>query len=92
MLELKESTECPNCKKKLDVVSAVDGYDRLPIENDITICSNCSAVLVYEKDLSLSELSDDQISNLPEELKSQINMAKDFLKRFKPNENSNLPN
>lgn len=92
MAILENSSDCPKCKKKLEAAIAVDGHDQMPVENDITICSGCSAVLVYKKDLSLSEMSDDDYSGLPEEIKHQINSAKDFLKRFKPNENSNLPN
>lgn len=92
MITLENSSDCPKCKKKLDAVSAVDGHDQVPVENDITICSGCSAVLVYQKDLSLSELSKEDIEGLPQELKDQIGTAQEFLKRFKPNENSNLPN
>ncbi len=92
MIILEHSSTCPKCKKHLDAVSAVDGHDRVPVENDITLCSNCSTVLIYEKDLSLSEMSDEVLETLDPELKGQINTAKDFLKRFRPNENSNLPN
>lgn len=92
MITLEKSSDCPKCKKKLDAASAVDGHDQVPVENDITICSGCSAVLVYQKDLSLSELSKEDIEGLPQELKDQIGTAQEFLKRFKPNENSNLPN
>jgi hypothetical protein len=52
---------CLSCGKRLDRASMINGDDR-PSPGDITICGfGCGHIMAFADDLSLRELTDDEI-------------------------------
>ena len=73
---------CPNCKKVLDMAMAIDGSGAIPIEGDITVCSGCTTVLYVNKELTLSLLPKEEYDELPTDLKEEINIVIEGLKKI----------
>jgi hypothetical protein len=55
--------KCLNCEKILDAVSAVldYGFDASPDPTDFTVCFDCGHVMGFAEDLSLRELTTEEI-------------------------------
>lgn len=53
-------TSCPACSYHFDAHSSLTG-DSDPVADDFSICINCSALLVFEADLSLRLAGPDEI-------------------------------
>jgi hypothetical protein len=54
------STTCPNCRKGVDGATSVDA-DAKPGPGDITVCLYCGHIMAFAADLSLRELTDDEM-------------------------------
>jgi hypothetical protein len=56
-------TPCTNCGKLLDAASmiGVEGDMRGPQGGDITVCLKCRHIMAYNDDLSLRDLTDEEI-------------------------------
>lgn len=52
---------CPKCKSLLDRDRASDGVSK-PAPYDFTVCLYCQTILTYKKDMSLSIVSEDELS------------------------------
>ncbi len=61
---LLPNCKCPNCDKLIDSATNMDGTDISPQEDDISICFYCGAVLRYDKDLAVEEVSTSFIDDL----------------------------
>jgi len=73
------SNDCPNCKKALDAAQHLSGDDR-PSDGDLTVCLYCGHLMVFGPNLSLRELTSDEMRDAagnPEVLKAMM-MIKDF--------------
>lgn len=84
-IQIKKKITCPKCGKKLDGATSGDNPDEeiMPQKYDLSICLYCVAVLQYEEDLSLRELSDDELGKLPSEAFAEIMMVKASVVQFK---------
>ncbi len=51
---------CVNCGRLNDMATNVTA-DELPTEGDATICFHCGHLMVFNADLSLRDLTDDEI-------------------------------
>ena len=67
-------TRCPSCDKKLDAVTKVGRSTRMVPNEDFTICSYCAAWLRFEADMSLREVTQEDLKELTE---NQIKVMKD---------------
>ena len=68
---------CPKCDKVLDGATHAGGEDdAVPTPGDISICLYCVAILQFQEDLSLNELSEEEILEFPSETFGQIAIAK----------------
>lgn len=50
-------SECPNCEALLDAVDSV-GVDAEPNPGDLTICFYCGEPLIFNEDMSLRAMND----------------------------------
>jgi hypothetical protein len=53
-------SSCPNCGKPLDAVMSTEG-DHKPSPGDMTICTDCRHLCAFAEDMSLRELTDDEV-------------------------------
>lgn len=58
-----KGTHCLACKHRLDAAQDVYG-DQLPSSGDITICLYCGHVMAFADDLSLRELTDEEVREI----------------------------
>ena len=81
---------CPACKHALDACLAPQGYS--PKEGDISVCIQCSEMLVFNENLSVHSLGDgvfDLILKEPQiyaQLMKMKQMVLENLKEKKPHE------
>lgn len=64
--KVNKKAVCKCCNKKNDASIAVED-DVKPEEGDISVCYYCGAVSKYNKDLTLTLLSEKDLKNLKEE-------------------------
>lgn len=67
--------ECPTCHYKFDSATEVTGKQHRPRVGDITICLNCGDVLIFNDDMTIRQVEDDELLNLDEETYTTINRA-----------------
>ena len=53
-------SSCPNCGKPLDAAMSTEG-DHKPSPGDMTICMDCRHLCAFAEDMSLRELTDDEV-------------------------------
>jgi hypothetical protein len=53
-----KSTACPACGWMVDVLSPVRGDFPAPAPGDITVCSRCKEILVYEEGMTLRKITE----------------------------------
>ena len=63
---------CPSCRRLLDAASEV-GAKAVPQPGDLSICLYCKAWLVFNADMSLRLIEQEDIETLPEDL---VNLLK----------------
>lgn len=67
---------CPHCGKELNAATNVDGEGGSPSEGDISLCIGCGGFLTFNKDLTVRELSYDDVVDLKPEERSELFRAK----------------
>lgn len=70
---VKES-KCPVCGKILDTASSIDG-DHTPSPNDITLCMYCAALLIFNKDMTMSKCPYHIVEKLPPDVILKLGKA-----------------
>lgn len=74
----KESI-CPGCGAKLDAATSTDGdYDPKP--GSVSICAYCGSIAIFEDDMSLRPLTQEEIDELPDDAREQILSISEFIK------------
>lgn len=63
-VKLKPSM-CPSCGYFMDAASPALERKISPKANDVSMCLSCGAVLVFDQDLSLRSMTEDEKSALP---------------------------
>lgn len=73
---------CPKCKKVLDMATAINGSGAIPVKGDVTICASYTSVLYVNDELTLSLLDKEEFDQLPTDLKEEINIVIERLKKI----------
>jgi hypothetical protein len=69
---LPSCPSCPKCGADLDGATAADGSRDKPEPGSLSVCIYCEALLHYDDNLRLAELTPDEFSALPEESQREI--------------------
>lgn len=82
---------CTNCGKGVDT-SLTDPDKRGPQGGDITICFYCHHLMAYNNDLTVRNLTDEEMLNIAgdERLVRTVNMLRAFDKRRKGKDNGKV--
>lgn len=65
-------TECPNCKRKMDVIRHAFNPDLQPESGDISLCFGCGAALVIEPGFTFRVATQEYLAQLSKELQTEI--------------------
>lgn len=74
-IRLGHDNFCPVCKHTIDAVSSMDGEVHHPVEGDVSICSECTAFLVFDENQQSQVLTPEELLTLPDEI---LNMLADI--------------
>ena len=66
---------CPNCNTKLNGAKDVNGTDNPPKPDDYSLCIKCVTILQFTEDLSLRQVSDEEMKKLPADVKDTLDKA-----------------
>lgn len=78
-MKTKEN-HCPGCKNKIDGCTPVDGENVMPKKDDITVCIYCSMILSFNADLTLKVITDEQIGELPHDVRQDLQKIRRTIK------------
>ncbi len=83
---------CPVCKVKLDAAMETSCADETiqPRPDDYTVCAYCASFLVYENDMSLRVLTQDEIGDMPSDIRSMLTQARKCVEELR--DSRGLPN
>jgi len=81
-LKLDKTHNCLCCGKSLNGATESKGEDVSPSPGDISICMYCTTIARFNKDLQLEELTPQEFSELPQEVKDHLKNARDMLIDF----------
>jgi hypothetical protein len=71
---------CPHCGRGADGVT--DPFEEeVPKPGDISICVYCRDVAVFQGDLSLRKMTEEEVAGMEPELTKQLEEARHLLKR-----------
>jgi hypothetical protein len=71
--------KCPNCQRRIDGTSAIDGSSSLPQLGDVSVCLGCEHVSIFT-DLGLRSIEESEITN---DVKIDIAHAITIVKLYK---------
>ena len=69
---------CPVCRARFNVVSSVTGKP-IPQSGDITLCYNCGAMLIFNDDLYVRIMNEEELKGLNEEEMDGIHKAQKMI-------------
>ena len=72
---------CPVCGHHLNAATPVEG-DPQPQPGDFTVCLYCTSFLVYEPDLTVREMSEEEVYGLEESERRLLMRARRAIQRF----------
>jgi hypothetical protein len=72
---------CPVCQARLN--SVLVGKNRQVIPGDVTICVECASFLVFEDDMKLRLITEQEILDLPDEFRMAIQAVREVIDRIK---------
>ena len=77
-------TTCKHCGSKLSGATAFDKEDQpiIPEKGDISVCCYCLGVNIFEDDHEVRIATNEEISNLPHEIRMEINQIRQLLKNL----------
>lgn len=73
-------TKCPSCGQTHDAAS---GRKAAPVEGDLSLCIQCEAVLIFEKDLTLRALTTSEWEELRPDVVAQLHNCIEALRNAK---------
>lgn len=82
MPKLNAQSICPVCGKKLDAATHVEKEEAVPGPGDISICLYCATVSVFDDNLKLKQMTNEEFAGLPEEVKTNVRKTRDMLLEF----------
>lgn len=69
-ITLTPNSECPVCRRPVD--AAAHDKDYTPKEDNISICMSCTAVLIFNKDLTIRAMTEEEWDCLPSDYQEYI--------------------
>jgi hypothetical protein len=74
---VSKEAQCPYCKHTVDRASAVNetGEMAQPKPGDISVCIRCANWNVYDSDMQLRDMSEEEIAALPQDIFSQLTVV-----------------
>lgn len=63
---------CPNCGYELNAAAHLKDDKAQPSPKDLSVCFMCSTPLVYDSDLKLSILTEEDMKKLPSEIYEEL--------------------
>jgi len=81
-----QSAVCPKCGHVRDGLldSAQSGGNKEAQEGDCTVCAKCIAVLVFQSDLTLAEMTEDKKNSLAPEEQAILELHREFTRKYSP--------
>lgn len=80
MSRVPQST-CPVCGTLLNAASFFTG-ESSPRPGDLSVCIECTAILVFQADLTVQGISEEELESLPPELHVELIRMRQILKEF----------
>jgi hypothetical protein len=77
-----EVVPCPVCGTSIDAARQVHGM-RAPVPGDLTLCFECTALLVFDRPPALHAMTDAELAALDEDEYEALRFAKQQLEAFK---------
>ena len=79
--ELSNEVRCPGCKSICDGFTGDEMYGQ-PKPNDYTICMYCASVCVFNDDMEMVEVTEEEFDKLSEEVKEELNQGREIASLF----------
>lgn len=73
-------TTCPVCSKPLNGATGVD-TTASPVEGSVSVCLHCASVLVFNSDLSLRQMTEQEMGTLSQEDQDDLTYARSIALR-----------
>jgi len=74
---------CPACGHLLDADGVALGEDARPTPGDVSVCMYCTSFLVFEPDLSRRAMTDDEVGELPDDVRMELIRVRRTIKSMK---------
>jgi hypothetical protein len=84
------TSECPRCFERFDMATGVE-HECRPSPGDMTVCSKCLALLVFEEKEQLREITEEEESQLDAEDIRTIEIARSRAPSFHRERDPNQP-
>jgi hypothetical protein len=81
--KLSSSPSCPVCHRLLDGFTTPGPGARAPRSGDTSICCYCLSFLRFTETLQLCELTQDEIINLPANVRGQLVRGREMFRAWK---------
>lgn len=72
METILEQDHCPNCGYELNAATHLTDDKAQPSPGDLSVCFMCSTPLVYDQNLKLSILTEEDMKKLPPEIYEEL--------------------
>jgi hypothetical protein len=66
---------CPKCGHHINKATSVDDKHTSPVEGDVSVCIECSTMLIFNADMTLHIMSREEFYALPLEVRYEIAKA-----------------
>lgn len=63
---------CPNCRRAVDSATNVDDDSLKPVPGDLSCCIGCAAVLTYQDDMTVRELTPEEFLALSADNRTEL--------------------
>ena len=78
-----EASKCPECGKSLDTHESVDLVDqRAPEKDDLSVCIKCASWNMFNEDLSLRVMTEEDINQIDPETIAHMQRFSDEIKKM----------
>ena len=79
---------CPKCGHardgRLDSLQVSNRKESKPKANDCTVCAKCAAVLIFQADMTLVEMTEDEKKELSSEDREQMEAVQEYTRKYSP--------
>lgn len=71
---------CPECGEMMDAATCMEKDASPPSVGDVTVCIDCTAILVFDKDMKLERPTDDLLRSIPDETRKKLKGVQKLIK------------